>query len=110
MRHENDIVVEFTGELFDSGICLILDELPSPFALSVASTDDIGSHLRNVGGVLSKSCLDGGDAPAHRFEQGHALVVDVLICLAIASVVRVCSAAKSASSITRIWPYGVPRQ
>ena len=87
---KNYVVVELTvGELLASSFGPCLDKLPPSFSGRVAPVDDVGGDLRRVGGVLMDVGLDGGDAFAHRFEQGHVLVVRVLVSFSKASVIRI---------------------
>ena len=94
MRHKNHIVVELTGKLFDPGVSLLFYKHPSLLTGRVASTDNIGCHLRDIGRRFSKDCFDGNDTLAHCLEQGNTLVRSVLVSLALTGMVGVALSRK----------------
>ena len=100
MGNEGHVVPKLAHEFLNPhflAFCYLLSPL---FARCAAAFDDIGSHLWNIGGIVTEVGLDNRNSLAHQFKQGFALVELVLIGFAIACVVTVSFGAKSASSFT----------
>ena len=74
VRHEDNAVPKFASEPINPAVSSLCDLPPAKFARGLTGAGDVGSDLRDVGGVLPQGGFDNRDSFADAAEEVLAAV------------------------------------